>query len=265
MNYETEQNKDERKEYQTEADKLFKKWSEKNSRDEQYPYKAIPAPDSFSRDGIVCPEVYFNCGLKVLYICREENLSRKENSDGYMRATGIINHIQNIIGKKAKPGLFYNNIIRMQGLLTTGAQEKALNLEKLKEIAIINLNKRGGSGSCNQIILKNYTEKYAEEIRSQIKLIQPDVILCCGTFDLVQKYVLKRQDKIRHIKSPTNEALQYYNYPIGKKNSLVLEYYHPSARNLQIYSEDPLPEEKINFSEIADFVRKEKLPQNADN
>ena len=41
----------------------------------------------------------------------------------------------------------------------------------------MNINKRGGVGSCNLNILKNYYEKYEEEILEEIKIINPRIIV----------------------------------------------------------------------------------------
>ena len=72
----------------------------------------------------------------------------------------------------------------------------------------MNLNKRGGFTKCHQRILREYVQKYRDLIEEEIKIISPDIIVCCGVGirdDLLKKYV-----------------------HIPDENVPVLEVYHPS-------------------------------------
>ena len=59
---------------------------------------------------------------------------------------------------------------------------KIINKEhtNLQSCAFINLNKRGGLSACRWETLERYTAQYAKCIEKEIKLIQPDFIICCG-------------------------------------------------------------------------------------
>ena len=50
------------------------------------------------------------------------------------------------------------------------------NHEGLKEVAFINLNKRGGYSYCIWETLDEYVKQYAEYIEKEIQLISPDIL-----------------------------------------------------------------------------------------
>ena len=54
------------------------------------------------------------------------------------------------------------------------------------QIAVMNLNKRGGFGRCNHSRLQHYVEKYKPFIQREIELIKPSIIICGGTFGTVK-------------------------------------------------------------------------------
>lgn len=46
----------------------------------------------------------------------------------------------------------------------------------------MNINKRGGSSSTDFKELNKYAEKYKEFIKREIEIINPDYIICCGSY-----------------------------------------------------------------------------------
>lgn len=54
-------------------------------------------------------------------------------------------------------------------------------------IAVMDLNKRGGFGTCNHTRLRHYVEAYEPFIRREIDIISPNIIICGGTFGTVKE------------------------------------------------------------------------------
>ena len=46
----------------------------------------------------------------------------------------------------------------------------------------MNINKRGGSSSTDFKELNKYAEKYKEFLKREIEIINPDYIICCGSY-----------------------------------------------------------------------------------
>lgn len=49
----------------------------------------------------------------------------------------------------------------------------------MRYVAFMNINKRGGFTEC-ETDLDDYVEKYKDLIDREIKIISPDIIVCCG-------------------------------------------------------------------------------------
>lgn len=56
----------------------------------------------------------------------------------------------------------------------------------LNDIAYMDLNKRGGFDSYNPRVLERYVIDYGGFIRQEIAILDPDWIVCCGTFGYVR-------------------------------------------------------------------------------
>lgn len=67
--------------------------------------------------------------------------------------------------------------------------------EGLFDIAITNLKKSGGGGSSDMADILSYAKHSSELWTKEIKLINPDIVVCCGTFSIV-KEVLDLQTEV---------------------------------------------------------------------
>lgn len=128
--------------------------------------------------------------VPVLFICRESHADWNSSSPEFW--------MKEVVScKYADESAYY----QAEGKPTDGkdrrAQTKYYNflsscLTKLKELsaaaketrlpdcAYININKRGGTVSCDLNRLANYAVCYAPYIKKQIKLLNPSCILICG-------------------------------------------------------------------------------------
>ena len=73
------------------------------------------------------------------------------------------------------------------------------DISELSGMAFMNLNKRGGYDYCVWETLEGYVKKYRKEISEQIRIIDPDIIVCCGESVkwLVENYKLAEDAKIK--------------------------------------------------------------------
>lgn len=91
--------------------------------------------------------------------------------------------------------------------------------EGLINIATTNLKKSGGSGESDNEIIKNHAIEDKELWTNEIEIIQPDVVICGGTFPIVQD-ILKFD-----VQSCGSGAL------FGRAlNTTFIGFYHPQYR-----------------------------------
>lgn len=145
-------------------------------------------PGHFVDGGIVDEERYEKCETKILYLLKEVNDPIQEKD------WSLVNFIRSqIVTSK-----FYRSI-GILGLWNFGLQqgfpsymsimkdkEKSM-AEGLSDIAITNLKKTGGGGSSNMADIMVHA-KYTKELWvKEIELINPDIVVCCGTFSVVKE------------------------------------------------------------------------------
>lgn len=200
-------------EYIIRSKKLFEEWKEKQRQepDEQYnKYKfGNVKKTSFLPDGIIDPDKYFSADKKVLFIAKEanwggndeENEISSQEDEFWLRI--VVNKEQykdgNIIYNESKfskgLAMLYNAYIN------NSFDTPDYSHEGLKNVAFINLNKRGGYSYCSYSTLKGYAQEYGKLIAQQIDLINPDIIICCGTnlVSILNDYVTSKTCKAKII------------------------------------------------------------------
>lgn len=185
--------------------KLFAKWGKRE----------------ITHDGVVAIDAYLASKVKVLYILKESN-DFPSGSDFTLK-----DFIKN--GARWQS---WNNIARWQhGIQTyyqTGTAEYKNHITLtdrkniLRNIAVMNLKKEtGGSSSKPQEIL-NHTINDFSLLKEQLNLYRPDIIICCGTGDIVVQQGLLND--IRQSIESTNET-RY----IKDSKTLLIKYFHPQA------------------------------------
>ncbi len=89
--------------------------------------------------------------------------------------------------------------------------------ELLKKIAVLNLKKSGGESISNDDNLQEYASDDWEEIKKQIDIIKPNIIVCGYTFKFIKGMLIEEN-------TPSNPNWFYWN----TKGQLILDYYHPA-------------------------------------
>ena len=174
---------------------------------------------SFAPDGIICNEKYFGTNTRVLFIAKECNLS----SLAYMNpicADGKSFWLQSVLDDPTIPrsragSRFVNSLSTLYNALKAYRQGQHADVctdnEPLKEIAYINLNKRGGKSTSKYYILESYVKYYQEYLRKQIQLIDASLIVCCGNDvkRLVDNYHLCDGMRIVTVSHPSDNFVSY--------------------------------------------------------
>ncbi|MBI1625918.1 uracil-DNA glycosylase family protein [Comamonas suwonensis] len=186
--------------YDIEIQNLYARWEMRLA--EQEPGKIL------SKDGIIDLSTWGQSGeggfpkLKILFVLREANVKKPngswENPPRTLRgaAEDRKHKIWNgsltfhTVGRWAY-GLSHTDSISMCPYeLAQKHRKSALAL-----CAHMNLKKTGGKSKSKPKEIEAATERYKEFLIEQIKIINPDVIVCGGTFGLVKKYLFPSMEK----------------------------------------------------------------------
>lgn len=192
--------------YSQEIENLFAEWQamqQKESYEEYLKYGASEiAKDSFTYDGVIDPPEYAKQDTKYLFISKESNIENK-NDQGPFRADGDIFWLRDVCFQKQEPKIFSKGLAMLANAIYSLDFESVNKChDVLNKVAFMNLNKRGGLSeskpktnthkskvktnthkSKGKTIpeYEEYTIKYAGFIKREIDMIEPDIIICCGS------------------------------------------------------------------------------------
>ena len=141
--------------------------------------------ESFIEDGNGAN--YWRASPRVLFVLREAH------------AYGADQSVHADYGEWLEEGRFTQwfmdgdkNIDRMEGLSLRTFRKYRQDAGKiasliddrltLDDVAYMNLDKRGGFENTKHAILRKYVNNYRDFIRREIAILDPDWIVCCGTF-----------------------------------------------------------------------------------
>ncbi|MCL6585559.1 MAG: hypothetical protein K6T72_03430 [Anoxybacillus sp.] len=143
----------------------------------------------FVKGGVVDEDMYESCEIKVLMLLKEVN--DPEQSENWSLVTLIQDQIRKLkfypIWERVGEWNFglvqgfphYQNII--------GSFREANISEGLLDIATTNLKKSGGTGESDYEIIRKHAIDSKELWTSEIEIIRPDIVICGGTFPIVQE------------------------------------------------------------------------------
>ncbi len=94
----------------------------------------------------------------------------------------------------------------------------------LEQIAVLNIKKSYGDSRSKNDELKMYAEYDRQEIKKEIELINPDIIVCGNTFQILYETVYQKNP----ITNASDNWYYYLNIIDGKEKRLFIDYYHPS-------------------------------------
>jgi len=183
-------------------------------------FKEYKSQRNFFRDGVFNESKFKSSKVKILFLLKEINGNENDSwdlreivKDNTRSATwinaGKIHYILN------------NNYPHYNNILNLNEQEIT---QSINSIASINLSKKAGKGKANYSrIYKEATDKF-RLWKTQIDIINPDIVICGGTFDIVQELFEKNKiiDK-KEIKETSNGMNYFYHNKMP-----FIDFVHPA-------------------------------------
>ena len=224
---------------------LFIVWQAEQAKEKEYKNDKVDIR-SFSRDGFVDEKMWVYSFLnekRVLYIAREANATGQRLVDNGIKS--VADAMQSIRDdylkdeESSRKKRIFQRIIAIQNIIKARLDGNIKNEytysdfnEIKKQIAFMNINKRGGSSSTDFKQLNKYAEKYKEFIKREIEIINPDYIICCGSYwqiiDHVYDYFKSKKEWENRKKSEPDIDM-YYKLNIKGKIVPAFNVFHPSA------------------------------------
>lgn len=189
-------------------DDLFRSWKESNPI-----YK-----NNFAEDGIINFDSWKESKIKVLFVLKDTN--------GFNG--NLCNRILEKFQDSKKPKTWFTSALwniatiytTAKGFLClTEANDKAV--ETFRNVSVMNLKKLPGQTSVEMHEIEKHAYNDAEFIKMQLELINPDVIICGKTFD-----ILRKTQKISAINIDNNENWLY----LDNDERLYIAHWHPAAQ-----------------------------------
>ena len=187
-------------------EKLFAKWQERRPE--------------LAKDGVINEKEYLGSSKKVLYVLKEVNDWKNGDLRQFVRDgarwrtwNNLARWQQGIKGYYEQGKIDYRNRITQDD-----------RIEMLKAIAIINLKKESGLARAKMGLIKQHAQEDESLLREQVQLYQPDLVVCCGTGDIVLNHINLFESPIE--KDVTSDGTHY-----GKSNGrLIIDFFHPQVR-----------------------------------
>ncbi len=217
---------------------LFQKWKTKQENDKEYKCeKTGIAKGSFTPDGMVNEKTWNQLKTenksKVLYLLREANGNTSTlEEDGRSVDDGEF-WFQQCVANGNIGKIIFKRIEQMQEIIQ---DEKSHNGEILKQVAYMNINKRGGGATVDWKILNEYANEYKEQIMKEIYILKPDIIVCCGTYWTFVDNICGLYKENGKAKWETHDKRDFVLEATmetengDKFECLIFNMYHPSAR-----------------------------------
>lgn len=166
-----------------ELDELFEEWRERHEA-ENYDGENI-SKSNFIPDGIIDEASYMQSPKKILFIAKEAACLKKGNTieknfenaqnDGFWCRRVAFGDA------KAKKGRFSPGLALLaNAILNENFETPEKDISALRYVAFMNINKHGGFTEC-KTDLRGYAKIYKDLIDREIKIISPDIIVCCGS------------------------------------------------------------------------------------
>ena len=192
-----------------ELEKLFDEWRKRHIS-EDYSNDKI-SKNNFIPDGIIDEASYMQSPKKILFIAKEaacldntEETTAEENFEAAQKDGFWCRRV--VLGEEGGTSFSSGLALLANAILNENFETPEKDISALRYVAFMNINKRGGFTEC-ETNLSDYVKNYKDLIDREIRIISPDIIVCCGM-------------GVRDCLSGVDAC----------KSLPVLEVYHPSAR-----------------------------------
>jgi len=187
------------------------------------------------KDGIVDIDSYLKSSPKIMWVLKDVN-SSEEDDDWDMKIAIKDLFTENGI-KKGWDRTFNPIVYTTYGIQNNmlwddipNTNQKPEIIRCLNSISYINIKKNPGSSVSIYSELIAATDRFGEILVSQIELAEPEIIICGGTIDFIDRLLLDDT----YIKFEGVPLIAYSN---GKQ--IVIDANHPSARvNKENYTDN---------------------------
>ncbi len=179
-------------------DELFEKWKSSESVNSL----------EFAMDGIIDETLWHSAPRKVLYLLKETNNFRSD-----LRIL-VKENPWKVIGHWT-----YALCNVQNGNLPSFSDADNNHNEFCNMSAILNLKKETGSSSADNDEVRRIAERDKELILEQLEIINPDIVVCGGTFHLIKDILITNSD-------PIDKDRRCYRI----NDTFWIDFCHPSAR-----------------------------------
>ena len=194
----------------------------KNSRQLIATYEKVHST-KLVEDGIIDTSGYHQSPYRILVITKPVNSNLDTTLDGALHKM-LFDSIHN--GQITKYWrLTYNNLV--VGLHALVSQKINSNvhqgLHALSHSTIINIDKSVQRNQREPTSLYNQFKLQRPIIKAQIKELKPNIIICAGTYSLVEALL----DEIYHLSNFQKERIPETNRVFWRGDPLIIDYFHP--------------------------------------
>lgn len=166
-----------------ELEKLFDEWRKRHIS-EDYSNNEI-SKNNFIPDGIIDEASYMQSPKKILFVAKEAACLKKENTieENFEIAQNDGFWCRRVVLGEEKRGTGFSSGLALlaNAILNENFETPEKDISALRYVAFMNINKRGGFTRCQIRRLAAYVEKYKDLIDREIRIISPDIIVCCGS------------------------------------------------------------------------------------
>jgi len=170
-----------------ELEKLFDEWRKRHIS-EDYSNDKISknkiSKNNFIPDGIIDEASYMQSPKKILFIAKEAACLKEENTieENFEIAQNDGFWCRRVVLGEEKRGTGFSSGLALlaNAILNENFETPEKDISALRYVAFMNINKRGGFTEC-KTKLPDYVKNYKDLIDREIKIISPDIIVCCGS------------------------------------------------------------------------------------
>ena len=177
--------------------------------------------------GVVDQEAYESSTPKLVFLLKEVNDPKQ--TPGWSMVGFLQDQVKRGLSRQSiKPVMWkelgiwsyaiHNNFPRYRDINTDQAAA-----EGLKCVGMTNLKKSGGGGKAIDRVIREYAAKTIELWKSELEIMNPDIIICCGTFWIVAPLLGLTPNR-------TATGWFYSSWKHGNGKSLLVSTYHPAIR-----------------------------------
>lgn len=219
-------------------DELFQRWKTKApSQGLSYHDEHVELPltidhqtKGFISDGVVCPETWISEKRKILFVLKEAYCDKTNGFDlvAELNKCGPWGGVWNRCVEWAY-GIMAVSKDRPMTPYRSVDKEEANSY--LKRVAVLNLKKSDGNSSSNMSEVEQYAGFDAKEIKEEIKIIDPDIVICGSVFYLLRTKVFDESLMGEGaFAGQWNDNWYYWTKSLTGRPTLIIDFYHPANR-----------------------------------